>query len=76
MTPCAPLSNVHYGTQVFQKEFQVYQLYSTDYDDVLWMARKWEQPLYRSDGPAEDWVLLFNPHPHADYPEKYPREGI
>lgn len=76
MTRCAPLTNVRYGTPKFQREFEIYELTSTDYSDALWLTRTWYQPLYRSDGPAENWVLIHNPNQHAGYPETHPREGI
>lgn len=66
----------HYGTLAYEDEFRIWEFHSTDYSDVLWMTQRWRLPLYQSNGPAEDWYLIHNPDAHAEYPERYPREGI
>ena len=75
MTPSAD-TGTYYGTLAYEEDLRIWELHSTNYDDALWMTQRWRLPLYQSNGPAGDWVLINNPDAHAVYPEEYPREGI
>lgn len=76
MEPLAlPSNEPRYGIVAFEREFRIFELHSTNYSDARWMSESWGLPLYRSDGPAEDWYLVSNPTPQQ-YPERHPREGI